>query len=164
MLQKIRKHKHTREADLRAAEAQFSASGLGVLDHLLDDEEARKLLMCTNGDFATIGFAGSTRRDIIELAIDLGNKDFVAHRHCQEILEREWCGRSRLGGRIMLQRNPASQPWGLLQINLQIVLFFLQLLPFSLNDLSRHRSTTKSPYLSLSISARLHHVGVRSFC
>ena len=73
MLQKIRKQQHTREADLRDAEAQFSASGLGVLDHLLDDEEARKLLMGTNGDFATICFAGSTRRDIIELALNLGN-------------------------------------------------------------------------------------------
>ena len=59
------------------------------------------------GEFATLGAIGAAKRDIIELAIDLGNEDFVAHRHCQEVLDAQWCGRSELCGRLMLAHHPS---------------------------------------------------------
>ena len=46
---------------------------------------ARKLLTTETGHFVTLGMQGDRKGDVLQLAIDLENKDFVAHRHCQYI-------------------------------------------------------------------------------
>ena len=105
MCQQIKKDKNMREDDLDEATRKFSEDLIGVLDHLRDDEEARKLLTATHGDLATIGRKGGHRCNTLELAIGLENRDFVAHRRCQTILYEQWRGRSADCGLVQLGRH-----------------------------------------------------------
>ena len=93
MCTSIQNTRHVREEELEEAKKRFSEETVGVLDHLNDQEEARKLLTGRHGEFSTLGTRGSATCDILELAISLGNRTFVAHRHCQSILDEQWYGR-----------------------------------------------------------------------
>ena len=80
---------------------RFCDSNLGVLDNLVDMEEARKLLLSRQGEFVHLGAkhasaapdSAAGRLCILDLAINLTNKEFVAHRYCQLIMDEMWLGR-----------------------------------------------------------------------
>ena len=80
---------------------RFCDSNLGVLDNLVDMEEARKLLLSREGEFVHLGARHATKAPdsaagrlcILDLAINLTNKEFVAHRYCQLIMDEMWLGR-----------------------------------------------------------------------
>ena len=91
---------------------------------------ARKLLQTTHGSFATLGNIGERKINIIDLAIDHHNKDFVAHRYCQGILDEMWLGRTPQCGRVRLSYLPSTTT-----VLLQVLLPPLKLLPLQLNDL-----------------------------
>ena len=111
--------------------ALFSRHAVGVLEHLPDQETARRLLLSKVGDFATLGSPGTLKESILGLAINLQNKDFVSHRYCQEILDEMWWGRSLRSGRVCLQK-----PWpSALAVYAQVVLPFVHILHFEPNDL-----------------------------
>ena len=86
MLKKI-KVKGQKKVEIELQETWFSTQAIGVLDNLPDQETARRLLLSKEGDFATLGVRGRQKENILELAIALSNKDFVAQRCCQEILD-----------------------------------------------------------------------------
>ena len=104
MCQQIKHQKHMREKDLDDATRKFSDDLVGVLDHLPDDEEARKMLTAKHDAFATIGRRNSKMCDILELAIDLENKEFIAHSRCQKVLDQQWRGRAARCGLVQLGR------------------------------------------------------------
>ena len=111
--------------------ALFSRHAVGVLEHLPDQETARRLLLSKVGDFATLGSPGTLKESILGLAINLQNKDFVSHRYCQEILDEMWWGSSLRSGRVCLQK-----PWpSALAVYAQVVLPFVHILHFEPNDL-----------------------------
>ena len=78
----------------------FNNVALGVLDNLPDMETARRLLQSKESDFATLGAPGKVTESILQLAISFGNKDFVSHRYCQDILDEMWWGRTERSGRV----------------------------------------------------------------
>ena len=111
--------------------ALFSRHAVGVLEHLPDQETARRLLLSKVGDFATLGSPGTLKESILGLAINLQNKDFVSHRYCQEILDEMWWGRSPRSGRVCLQK-----PWpSSLAVYAQVLLPFVHILRAVPNDL-----------------------------
>ena len=134
MLERIRE-RASKSAGLEEHVALFSRHARGVLEHLPDQETARRLLLSKEGDFATLGWPGTEKESILRLAIHLQNKDFVSQRYCQEILDEMWWGRSDSSGRVCLQK-----PWpSSFQVYLQVILFpflpFLRILPVVPNDL-----------------------------
>ena len=76
-----------KKVEIENQETWFSRQAIGVLENLPDQETARRLLLSKEGDFATLGARGKQKENILELAIALSNKDFVAQRCCQEILD-----------------------------------------------------------------------------
>ena len=128
--EKIRNSKYIRETELMEAETRFSRFSIGVLDMLKDQEAARKLLTAEVGDFATLGADGEDKKSLLDLALDLGNKEFVSHRYCQAILDEAWCGRSPQGGLVRFSHTP-----GMVWTYLQVFCFFLRLVPLAHNDL-----------------------------
>ena len=130
MLTQIRL-KGLKDAALEESVALFSQHAVGVLEHLPNQETARRLLLSTVGDFATIGSPGSMKDSILGLAIVLQNKDFVSQRYCQEILDDMWWGRSSRSGRVCLQK-----PWpSWYSVVAQVMLPFIRILPVVPNDL-----------------------------
>ena len=116
---------------LEESVALFSRHAVGVLEHLPDQETARRLLLSKVGDFATLGSPGAHKDSIMGLAINLQNKDFVSQRYCQEILDEMWWGRSPRSGRVCLQK-----PWPTgLSVYAQVLLPFFRILPVVPNDL-----------------------------
>ena len=121
----------SKSAGLEEHIALFSRHARGVLEHLPDQETARRLLLSKVGDFATLGSPGKERESILMLAIHLENKDFVSHHYCQEILDEMWWGRSENSGRVCLQK-----PWpSSYQVYAQVFLPFIRILPVVPNDL-----------------------------
>ena len=116
MCDRVLKTKNMCEKELGEKIKQFSKGTVGVLDHLSNREEARSLLTGKYGEFATLGSKGERKIDILELAIDLGNRTFVAHRHCQRILDEQWhgrasqCGALKFGTTTLFELNDLS-PW-----------------------------------------------------
>ena len=129
--QDIQKRGGKLKDSLRDTEMWFSASAVGVLDNLPDQETARKLLLSEVGDFATLGSRGKLKDSIIGLSIQLGNKAFVSHRYCQAILDEMWWGRSPRSGRVCLQQ-PFPGAW---RVYAQVFLPFVRILPLVPNDL-----------------------------
>ena len=86
ILKKI-KYKRIKVVEIELQVTWFSRQAIGVLENLPDQETARRLLLSEEGDFATLGARGKQKENILELAIALYNKDFVAQRCCQEILD-----------------------------------------------------------------------------
>ena len=130
MLKKIRL-KGSKRAELEDHIALFQRHARGVLEHLPDQETARRLLLSKVGDFATLGTAGKMKDSILMLAIELQNKDFVSQRYCQEILDEMWWGRSDSSGRVCLQK-----PWPKwYEVYAQVFLPFIRILPVVPNDL-----------------------------
>ena len=131
MLDRIRE-KTSKRSGLEEHIALFQRHARGVLEHLPDQETARRLLLSKVGDFSTLGSPGEERESILMLAIHLENKDFVSHRYCQEILDEMWWGRSENSGRVCLQK-----PWpSSYQVYAQVFLPFIRILPVVPNDLS----------------------------
>ena len=129
MLEKIRLK--SSRAGLEEHVALFQRHARGVLEHLPDQETARRLLLSKVGDFATLGSPGKEKESILMLAIHLHNKDFVSHHYCQEILDEMWWGRSENSGRVCLQK-----PWpSSYQVYAQVFLPFMRILPVVPNDL-----------------------------
>ena len=120
---KIKDKKKTREADLEKAANDFSDATFGVLEHISDREDARKLLTGVHGDMPTVGVSGFNKGDILDLAIHLENRKFVSHRHSMFVMEDQLYGRFKHGGAIQLLRKPLS---------------------LQLNDLSPHYETYKA--------------------
>ena len=118
-------------AALEESVALFSRHAVGVLEHLPDQETARRLLLSNVGDFATLGSPSHLRESILGLAINLQNKDFVSQRYCQEILDEMWWGRSPRSGRVCLQK--PFPHW--LAVYAQVMLPFVRILHFVPNDL-----------------------------
>ena len=130
MLVKIRL-KGREVAALEESVALFSRHAVGVLEHLPDQETTRLLLLSKVGDFATLGSTGSLEESLLDVAISLGNNDFVSQRSCQDILDEMWWGRSPRSGRVWLQK-----PWpSRFGVYAQVLLPFIRILRFVPNDL-----------------------------
>lgn len=105
---------------LEEAEKKFSELAKSLLDNLPDQETARKLLRTEKGDKAVLGASGKRRLSILDLALELRNVQFIAHRYCQGILDDMWSGRAPKCGRLQLAR--ATSNWAiLLQIPASLV-------------------------------------------
>ena len=99
----------------------------GLLDNIADVEVARKVLQSKKGVCATLGGKGKIDASNIDIAIEFkvctGRppaplarpplttpfpssqiKTFIAHSHCQAILDEMWMGRTPEVGRVKLQR------------------------------------------------------------
>ena len=130
MLTKIR-DKGQKFPALEESRVLFSRHAVGILEHLPDQETARRLLLSKVGDFATLGSPGNTQESIMTLAINLQNKDFISQRYCQEILDKMWWGRSPRSGRVCLQK-----PWpNWFEVYAQVFFPFIRILPVVPNDL-----------------------------
>ena len=129
MLDKIR-DKGQKLAGLEESVALFSRHAVGVLEHLPDQETARRLLLSEVGDFRTLG-TPNQQESILKLAINLKNKDFVSRPYCQGILDEMWWGRSAHSGRVCLQK--PFPHW--LAVYAQVMLPFVRILHFEPNDL-----------------------------
>ena len=130
MCSRIKERKRTHIAELERLEQTFCKAATGVLDMVEDQETARMLLQSVSGPSATLGVRGDRRISTIDLAIELNNKEFIAHRYCQGILDEMWLGRDARCGRVQLWRK--TSPW---QILLQIVCPCLSLVRLKRNDL-----------------------------
>ena len=53
-----------------------------MLEHVQDSESARKLLLSNEGEFAALG-SHLPDANLLEIAVELRNLRFVAHRYCQ---------------------------------------------------------------------------------
>lgn len=51
---------------------------------------------------------GETGEDgsLLDAAMSLGCKEFIAHAYCQSVINEMWCGRSACCGRIYLRQRP----------------------------------------------------------
>ena len=107
MCEKIKTSKNICVDELENAMEKFSKETVGVLEHLTDKEEVRKLLTGKHGEFSTLGIKGHRKIDILELAIDLKNQKFVAHRHCQNILDEQYNGRAPQCGLVKFGKGSA---------------------------------------------------------
>ena len=48
-------------------------------------------------------------KSILDVAIELQNKEFVAHPYCQNVLDDFWCGRSAKCGKVALHYTPSAK-------------------------------------------------------
>ena len=121
-----------RRAELRELFDDLSDSAVGILENFGSQEVARKILSASDGPFAVLGSSGSKVLSVIDLAIYLGNIEFVGHRHSQSILDERWMGRSPESGCVRL-----SHMHSIFTLIAQIMLapFFVQIIPLRFNDL-----------------------------
>ena len=122
--------------DVQWMQDRCLALATGVLDALPEDDiELRAVLMSTAGSthYGQLG-SYSTRKGkpftVLELATTLGNKRFVAHRHCIKLFDDAWLGRTPMGSLARLRRQPSMR-----RIFLQIICPFVRVLPLLPNDL-----------------------------
>ena len=125
----VRKEKRRHVKQLQELEARFCNAAHEVLDEIDDEETARQVLQSYSSDFAILGQAGQ-RITLIELAIELDNKEFISHRYCQGIIDQMWLGRASEGGRVQLA--PPHEPWRLF---LQVLIPFVCIVKLKRNDL-----------------------------
>ena len=129
---KLADRHNVRKARLAALRDELSAGAIGILDHLESRESARKLLESNDGPYAVLGSYSKAPLSKLQLALDLGNLSFVAHRHCQGILDERWLGRSKLCGGVRLTRfEPITRLWLQSFANL----LFVQVVRLRVNDL-----------------------------
>ena len=69
---------------------------------------------------------------ILDVAINLSNKEFVAHPYCQAVLDEFWCGNSARCGKVALRKMP-SVP----QLFTQVLILIPLLPPVICIDLTR---------------------------
>ena len=69
---------------------------------------------------------------MLDLAIEFDNKDFVADRFCQRVLDELWWGHSPNCGAVRLRHEPA---WWRIYASPLATLFCIRLLPLEANDL-----------------------------
>ena len=128
---KISAERNTLEHELHEAGIRFTQGSLGILNNLPSLGEARKLLLSDQGDFATLGMAGMRRISVLDLAIENDNKDFVADRFCQRVLDELWWGLSPRCGRVRLRHEPAT--WRIYAAPFAMILG-IRLLPLEANE------------------------------
>ena len=103
---KIKKAKHIGEEELDAAAKRFSKDTVGVLNYINDDEEARKILTTPRHDSGGgTGLAGSNG-EVLDLAIHLEMRTFVAHRHCMNVMKEQLNGRLKRAGAMKMHTHP----------------------------------------------------------
>ena len=56
---------------------RLSTYSLGILDNLIDQEEARQLLMSCHGQIATVGTKKKREISLLDLAIDFNNIEWI---------------------------------------------------------------------------------------
>ena len=110
-----------------------------MLDHVLDDEEARKLLQSSHGDVARL----CSRKDVLgriheastlDVAVLLGSKQLLSHPVTQKCINDMWKGRSSLAGRVRLSTRDFPATWTLV-LALPFSLIGVHVLPLDVNDL-----------------------------
>ena len=111
----------------------FGTKACDLLEQLSDKEIARKLLLSaestnTSDDLGTKFKHGGS--NLLELAVELEDVQFISHRYCQAVVEEMWNGRSPSCGRIRLKSQP--EWWKFL---LQLILPFVRILDTTYNDL-----------------------------
>ena len=132
---KIARQRSALENELETARAGFTQGALGILDHLLNLGEARKLLQCDTGEFTTLGKSGRKCTSVLDLGIEFDNKDFIGHRSCQRVLDELWWGHSPRCGSVRLQHEPS---WWRIYASPLAMCMCLKLLPLEANDLYAH--------------------------
>ncbi len=90
-----------------------------VLDQLPDQEQARKLLLTHESDFHDLGTT-NIKSNLLEVAVEVRNRTFIAHRYCQGVIDEMWAGRSPMCGRIRL-RSTKQSIWRMLCIMMQLI-------------------------------------------
>ena len=88
---------------------------------------------CAPDDKARHAYRAAPCKSILEVAISLQNKEFVAHSSCTNVIEHFWRGRSAKCGKVMLQNNRGNDMVTL--IFLQVILVAL-MLPWMLASLA----------------------------
>lgn len=83
MCARIRLKEKKRVKELLETETFFRVNAIKLLDNIPDQETARKLLLSTASAKTALGAPKGLRLSLLDLAIDLRNVQFVAHRHCQ---------------------------------------------------------------------------------
>ena len=134
MCAKIAAQKKTHVTELEGLRLALAENAAGVLSYLDDQETARKLLLTPDGPLATLGAKGVRRKCVLDLAIDLENIEFVAHRYCQGILDEKWMGRAPECGPVRLVTLEST--WTLIA-QAALSLLCLQVVPVQVNDLYR---------------------------
>ena len=64
---------------------------------------ARKILLANR---TTLGSRSKLQLNLLELGIELRNKDFIGHPWCQSLLDDTWNGRDAAAGKVMLAQTP----------------------------------------------------------
>ena len=127
-------------SELHSLRAQLCESACSILEALPDVETTRRLLLSTSGPFATLGAPGASRLSLLDLALELGNGRFVAHRRCAAVADEMWRGRRAAAdgscGSVQLLSH-VSTPRLWLQLLLSSIgpIFALQIVPLGINDL-----------------------------
>lgn len=131
------------ESDLRLLQLRdlFNDLAINVLESLNfrgddymqsieDSQDFRHELLLAESDGSTHNLAIFARRtgdldrtshldnkegSVLELALELRSKNFIAHTYCEAVIDDLWCGRSRCCGRVRLRERPRSVALLLLQ-------------------------------------------------
>ena len=82
----------------------FEIAARDVLEQMPDQESARKLLLTGQTDGFDLGTT-CKRSNLLEVAVELDNKMFIAHRYCQGVVKEMWMGRSPFCGRVRLKKD-----------------------------------------------------------
>jgi hypothetical protein len=142
----------TPEADtsntLSSLELWFEDAACNLLEQIPDQESARKLLLTSESDFQDLG-SHWRRSNLLEVAVELNNRNFLAHRYCQGVVEEMWLGRSPACGRVRLKKQPR-----VLWVLLQILFPFVRWVKTEINDLYRWRRFTNDLYKGSSFPTR----------
>ena len=108
-----------------------------MLEHLPDQETARKLLLTSEAESHDLG-SEHFRSNLLEVAVELRNQKFIAHRYCQGVVEEMWKGRSPACGRVFLKQQPA-----VMLVVLQCLMPLFKFLPTEINDLYKWKPVNK---------------------
>ena len=98
----------------------FEEAAYGVLEGLLHPSTRRNILLNIpekedlRAGALALGLRSISSSDreqdgsILDAAMQLQCKEFIAHAYCQSVIDELWCGRSKWCGRIMLRSRPTA--------------------------------------------------------
>jgi hypothetical protein len=93
--------------ELQEKQGEFTRQATGLLDKIVDEDVAEKLLLNAEGPFAWLGQERRERGSILDLAIALKNKQVIAHQRCAQLIKNAWHGHSAQCGRVCIKTDPS---------------------------------------------------------
>ena len=142
----LRKSVSDKSSDLDELEQWFETTAVGVLEQLPDQESARKLLLTAEAEHCDLG-SKDPQTNLLEVAVELDHKKFIAHRYCIGVVNEMWHGRSPQCGRVRLKERHHQHVgrWRSIgMVIVQLALPFLAVVKTEVNDLYKWPSVAPS--------------------